>query len=57
MLSDSVGGVLGVAQGSIMNIGGSVGDIITIGLGSLADAVGPVLDGLTTASRQGEDTK
>lgn len=55
MLSDSVGGLLGVAQGSIMNFGGSIGGVLATGLGSLTDASGNFFDGLATGSRVVEE--
>jgi len=55
MLSDSLGKVLGVTQGSVENVGGSIGDFLGNGIGSLADNLTPILDGLATGSRVSEE--
>lgn len=55
MLSDSVGGLLGVAQGSIMSFGGSIGKVLANGLGTLTGSSGNLFDGLATGSRVVEE--
>lgn len=51
MFGDSVGGGLGIVQGSIMNFGGSIGQVVALGLGSLTDGAGTFFDSLATGSR------
>lgn len=50
MLSDSLGQVLGVFQGSMTGIGGSIGDVLGDGIGNISDILTPLLDGIATAS-------
>ncbi|GAA4823067.1 hypothetical protein [Tomitella cavernea] len=54
MISDSLGNLLGIAKGSLTNLGGSIGDQAGNGIGSIADNLNPILDGIATGSRQGE---
>lgn len=52
MLSDSLGKVLGLAKGSMTNVGGSIGDQVGAGIGSASDSLNKVLDALATGSGQ-----
>lgn len=51
MLSDSLGKVLGVTQGSMENTGGSISEFLGNGIGSLSENLTPLLDALATGSR------
>lgn len=44
-----------MTQGSVENVGGSIGDFLGNGIGSLADNLTPILDGLATGSRVSEE--
>lgn len=54
MLSDSLGKFIGIGQGSVENVGGSIGTFLGNGIGSLSDNLTPILDALATGSRQGD---
>ncbi len=49
-MSDSLGMILGLGKGSVESIGGSIGTVLGKGIGSLSEALTPLLDGLATAS-------
>lgn len=54
-MTESLGNALGMAQGSVESIGGSIGTLLGKGIGSLSEGLTPLLDGLATASRVPED--
>ena len=50
----SVENIFAIVNGSVGSFGDSVGDLAGSGIGSLAATMGPLLDGLATASGAGK---
>lgn len=51
----SLSGLLNGAEGSAENLGGSIGDLLGLGVGSLAENVQPLIDALAAGSDRGAD--
>lgn len=54
MLSDSLGGLLGIGQGSLGDLGGSIGDQLGDGIGSAGDLVEKIFDSVSGLSSSPE---
>lgn len=50
MLTGSVEGIFSIINSGIALVGGSIGEISGQGIGSIADLLNPLLDGLATGS-------